>query len=81
MLFTDLRRVVLTNYFISILYTGQTCVFKRRKVKEKSLNQNFLYRCTSTHCVLNIYKVSRNFGQLFARSCDDKLDSTILYTC
>ena len=64
----------LTNYFSSIFHFGQ--ISKRALLREKKMNQNFLWICKSTHYVLHNYKVSRNSVERFQMSCADKKNRT-----
>ena len=45
-------------------------------LREKKLNQNFLWICASTHYVLHNYKVSGNSVKRFQRSCANKKNRT-----
>ena len=49
------------------------CSSKWTYLREKKMNQKFLWICTSTWYVLHNYKLSRTFVELYQRSCADKL--------
>ena len=63
----------------SIFYFGQNSKFKKGVIPRKKLNQNFLWKCASTHYVLYYHKVSRNSVERFQRSCADKLFSVVSF--
>lgn len=53
----------------SSAFLPQILSSKGSKFPEKLRNWNILVICTSTVCVLDTYKVSRNSVQQFKRSC------------
>ena len=70
-------RIVLSNIF----NFGQIYKFKKGVTpRKKTLNQNFLWICTSTHYVLHYYKLSGNSVEQFQRSCADKKNRTDILT-
>ena len=69
------------QHCLRMLYTmNGNSKHKRRAIGQKrdincsskGSNQHFLSKCTSTHYVLHIYKVSRNSVKRFQRSCANK---------
>lgn len=63
-------RLALTNCLLYVYYTQ--CI-----TKKKWWNRTLLVICTSTHLVLNAYKVSCNSVQRFKRICAYKVVTTV----
>ena len=77
-LFQRFQRICADKLFRSVVsfILAKFLCSKRALLREKKLNQNFLWICASTRYVLYNYKVSENSVERFQRSCADKKNRT-----
>ena len=75
-LLSDFSGVVHANCIFNF---GQISKFKKGVTPRKKIESKFPVDCASTLYVLRNYKVSRNSGKWFQRTCADKLFSVVSF--